>query len=244
MKKVFLSLAAIAFVAAGSLTVTSCGSDDSTPGVTPPAELTENFVKFNNDQYELFEADYMLEVNGEYDQIYKGGDGEGEIKGLPDGYYMSWTTAFYSADIQSAQTLADIEIFGQIGYYIKLRDVVLDDEGFLVDYKALLPHQAEEGELFISGIVMANYGQSLGKSVSKMNFRVNSFDVGSELEVTSDFDASFTFDTGVATVDFGGKGGLIFANVGEPESESTSSLKLEAGKLIKASDALMIKTIK
>lgn len=36
MKKVFLSLATIAFVAAGSLTVTSCGGDDSTPPVVPP----------------------------------------------------------------------------------------------------------------------------------------------------------------------------------------------------------------
>lgn len=35
MKKVFLSLAALAFVATGSLTVTSCGGDDSTP-VQPP----------------------------------------------------------------------------------------------------------------------------------------------------------------------------------------------------------------
>ncbi|HUH25572.1 MAG TPA: hypothetical protein VLY87_03020, partial [Flavobacterium sp.] len=37
MKKVFLSLATIAIVAAGSLTVTSCGgSDDSTPPVEDP----------------------------------------------------------------------------------------------------------------------------------------------------------------------------------------------------------------
>ena len=36
MKKVFLSLATIAFVAAGSLTVTSCGGDDSTTPVDNP----------------------------------------------------------------------------------------------------------------------------------------------------------------------------------------------------------------
>lgn len=50
MKKVFLSLATIAFVAAGSLTVTSCGGDDSTGGTTPPPPppgLTENFVQIN-----------------------------------------------------------------------------------------------------------------------------------------------------------------------------------------------------
>lgn len=53
MKKVFLSLATIAFVAAGSLTVTSCGDDEGTP--TPPVveELTENFIQVNTDQEEL-----------------------------------------------------------------------------------------------------------------------------------------------------------------------------------------------
>src|SRR5690606_2994354 len=39
MKKMFLSLATIAFVAAGSLTVTSCGSDDSSPVIPTPDAL-------------------------------------------------------------------------------------------------------------------------------------------------------------------------------------------------------------
>lgn len=39
MKRIFLSLAAIAFVAAGSMSVTSCGSDDST---TPPVVNDDN----------------------------------------------------------------------------------------------------------------------------------------------------------------------------------------------------------
>ncbi len=55
MKKVFLSLATIAFVAAGSLTVTSCGGDDSvtpTPPPPPPG-LTENFVQIQDTKSEL-----------------------------------------------------------------------------------------------------------------------------------------------------------------------------------------------
>src|SRR5690606_25771148 len=44
MKKVFLSMAAIAFVAVGSLTVTSCGSDDSNP--TPPEPPVTTGSKF------------------------------------------------------------------------------------------------------------------------------------------------------------------------------------------------------
>src|SRR5690606_4957489 len=65
MKKVFLSLATIAFVAAGSLTVTSCGSDDSTPGpVVPPVEeITENFVKVNSDKFELNYTQLAYESN-------------------------------------------------------------------------------------------------------------------------------------------------------------------------------------
>ena len=42
MKKVFLSLAALTFVATGSLTVTSCGGDDST---TPPGPVVEKSLK-------------------------------------------------------------------------------------------------------------------------------------------------------------------------------------------------------
>jgi len=50
MKKVFLSLATIAFVAAGSLTVTSCGGDDSspTPPPPPPPGLEDNFVQIQD----------------------------------------------------------------------------------------------------------------------------------------------------------------------------------------------------
>lgn len=68
MKKVFLSLATIAFVAAGSLTVTSCGGDDSTGGTTPPppppTELTENFIQVNNDQEKIAFSLYAVHVDG------------------------------------------------------------------------------------------------------------------------------------------------------------------------------------
>ncbi|MEG1022728.1 MAG: hypothetical protein RSE50_14620, partial [Myroides sp.] len=57
MKKVFLSLATIAFVAVGSLTVTSCGGDDSTPGTTPPPPPppveSNGKMKYNNQDFVL-----------------------------------------------------------------------------------------------------------------------------------------------------------------------------------------------
>ncbi len=67
MKKVFLSLATIAFVAAGSLTVTSCGGDDSSPVTPPPPpvnELTENFIQVNNDQEEIVYSLLAYHANG------------------------------------------------------------------------------------------------------------------------------------------------------------------------------------
>lgn len=67
MKKVFLSLATIAFVAVGSVTVTSCGGDDDNkpgPGPGPGPGLTENFIQVNNDQSEITNTIYAIHVNG------------------------------------------------------------------------------------------------------------------------------------------------------------------------------------
>ena len=78
MKKVFLSLATIAFVAAGSLTMTSCGGDDSTPGPTPdPVDpvLTENFIQVNDQQSELKNSIYAVHTTSNEDnapiKVYK-----------------------------------------------------------------------------------------------------------------------------------------------------------------------------
>src|SRR5690554_2264022 len=65
MKKMFLSLATIAFVATGTLTVTSCGSDDSTPNPDPvPEPLTENFIEVDGEQEEIVYSIYGVHVNG------------------------------------------------------------------------------------------------------------------------------------------------------------------------------------
>lgn len=67
MKKVFLSLATIAFVAVGSVTVTSCGGDDDNkpgPGPTPEPGLTENFIQVNKDQAEITNTIYAVHVDG------------------------------------------------------------------------------------------------------------------------------------------------------------------------------------
>ncbi len=67
MKKVFLSLAALAMVAVGTV---SCGSDDSsTPTPTPVDDtpgtgLTENFIQVNDDQAEISQSIYAVLTDG------------------------------------------------------------------------------------------------------------------------------------------------------------------------------------
>lgn len=64
MKKMFLSLATIAFVAAGSLTVTSCGGDDPAPAPAPNPTLTKNFIQVNSDQEEITYSLYAVHKDG------------------------------------------------------------------------------------------------------------------------------------------------------------------------------------
>ena len=74
MKKVFLSLATVAFVAAGTLTMTSCGSDDSTTTAPTPGgeddtpgdgdELTDNYISVDGEQTAAVETRWYVRTNG------------------------------------------------------------------------------------------------------------------------------------------------------------------------------------
>src|SRR5690606_16377706 len=101
MKKVFLSLAAITLVATGSLTMTSCGSDDSAP-VVPPVETgikltvdtaAEDIVAGEAFQMSVKNADGTpvegaeLLVDGEAVDIQSDADGIISLKG-PAGEYL------------------------------------------------------------------------------------------------------------------------------------------------------------
>lgn len=102
MKKVFLSLATIAFVAAGSLTVTSCGSDDSTP--VGPIKLTENFIEVNGEQSEISYSLYAVHTT-------KGTDGKEAIKEytLQDGRKVI-AFEFISHNGASVTSLSDADL--------------------------------------------------------------------------------------------------------------------------------------
>src|SRR5690554_604783 len=233
MKKMFLSLATIAFVATGTLTVTSCGSDDSTPNPdpVPDPELTENFVKFEGEQFEVWGAEYSVDVEGDYDYIYT------DVEGLPEGYYIYYSTYLYSEDIQGATSLADVEIYGVIGYFVQLQDVELDDDGDIVDYTFVLPHEATTLYYDRAGIV--NYGNQLGSSISNLSLNINTFMLG-QSSLTTDFDGFVTYNTGNVTFDYNEDAGFFGEDVSGAKSTAIS-IKSEMTDLLNKDNGASLK---
>jgi len=115
MKKVFLSLAAITLVATGSLTMTSCGSDDSTPVNPTPAGIklavetaAEDIVAGEAFQLSVKNADGTpvegaeLLVDGESVDIQSDADGMISLQG-PAGEYLF--TAEYDGVVSNEVTV-------------------------------------------------------------------------------------------------------------------------------------------
>src|SRR5690554_1455470 len=97
MKKMFLSLTTIAFVATGALTATSCGSDDSTPNPDPvPEPLTENFIEIGSEKFPLnftwlgFESDAAIEGEDVLEQALNPED--------PSTLYVVWRFSTLTED--------------------------------------------------------------------------------------------------------------------------------------------------
>ncbi|WLD24244.1 hypothetical protein NU10_02260 [Flavobacterium dauae] len=210
MKKVFLSLAAITLVATGSLTMTSCGSDDSAP-VVPPVELTENFMKHDGEQFALDGAEYSVDVDAEGNlMIYTLTDMEG--------YYIYYSTYFWKGDIASATSIADLDAYGSVGYYVELQDVVVDEEGVITGYTMVYPNEASE--LLIASAGAAANGESVGQA-SAASININTFTV-SEGVGTSDFDGSITAGAGVT---FDWNGDITFGAVDASAGKKASTFK-------------------
>lgn len=103
MKKVFLSLAALAMVAVGTV---SCGSDDSSPTPpvvddTPGGDLTENFIKLGNDSFPLeytwlgYESDQNVEGEDFLEQALNPND--------PSKLYIVWRFNSLTEDVQDPE---------------------------------------------------------------------------------------------------------------------------------------------
>jgi len=215
MKKVFLSLAALAFVATGSLTVTSCGGDDSTPTPTPPppVELTENFVKYDGEQHELDGAEYTIDAVGQNVAIYSAETGNDKFA-----YY---STYFWSGNIENATSIADLNAYGMIGYYVQLENVQLDAEGNVVDFDLPLPNEAD---LEIDSAGAAFNGATI-TGITGATMAVNTF-VVTQGSGSSDFNGTMSFASPLA-FDYNGSVGFFLNDVSAEKPAAKGILKFK-----------------
>lgn len=207
MKKVFLSLATIAFVAAGSLTVTSCGSDDSNPGPgpgpgpggddNPPVGQADNTVRANGTDspldfsyYELITRDYPLvddegEPTGETIEevnVYNYPDG-----GYANGYYVN--VGYNMSESGEADTYHYALVLVQ-------NPSITVEGGVITSFgEPIFPHQAEElfwGQAYVM-IDGDEYG-STQNNVGTGSVTVNTLVLNEDLEGTSNFVSQFSID--------------------------------------------------
>lgn len=161
MKKVFLSLAALAFVATGSLTMTSCGSDDSSPvnngggdngggnngggnngggdngggDDSTPIE-TSGFYTFDGDTFEVDNARFLLHsTNGQSPTVVNFA-AEGEEMDVRS----VWTGIIYNTD-----DIATAPHYYQFSFTVPAQQT---ETGWTI----LFPNEVEETEISPRGV--------------------------------------------------------------------------------------------
>src|SRR5690606_25224120 len=141
MKKMFLSLATIAFVATGALTVTSCGSDDSAapnPGPGPGEEdINEGIVnplgsfKHEGNEYKVENSGFFLHgANNAPVVINFGTEAEPEYRSL-------WVGLIFSGETnQGARN------YMEYGFTLPTEETT-NDQGETV-YMLIFPNETED----------------------------------------------------------------------------------------------------
>lgn len=185
MKKMFLSLAAIAFVAAGSLTVTSCGGDDSTtPPPPPPPVVSSGKMTWSGTDYKLDTTTTGVVINASNQMIaYNIGTEEEPLLAT------RWIVISHEGEGTEWQT-AENAIWNQI--FVPVDGTT-----------AVYPHESEVHYLLLSEVVVG------GEVVSNEDMEtVTAFDIdfavwdedGEKINYTS----STTFPEGKVSLTFDG----------------------------------------
>lgn len=212
MKKMFLSLATIAFVAAGSLTVTSCGSDDSSP-VIPPVTETASKMTWGGTDYTLDTTTTGVVINAQSEMIgYNIGTEEEPV------IATRWIVISHEGDGSEWQT-SENAVWNQVF-------VPVDGN------TAVYPHESDELFLLTTEVVVG--GDSVADPEGITAFSMN-IAVWDEDEEKINYTTSTTFAEGTVSVNFDGEmnGPLGFTLSG---GKSTSNLKsLKATQLTKQS---------
>ena len=209
MKKVFLSLATIAFVAVGSLTVTSCGGDDSTPGPTPvpPVETAGKFTWAGTD-YAMDMTTTGVVINAENQMIaYNIGTEEAPV--LATRWIIISHEGEGSSDWQNSNNAVWNQIF-----------VPVDGQ------TAVYPHESEDIYLLSSEVVVDGESVSNEDMETVTAFSIN-FAVWDEDGETINYTTSTTFPEGTVNLSFNGTmyGPLGFTLSGGKSTSSAKSLK-------------------
>ena len=226
MKKVFLSLAALAFVATG---VVSCSSDDGgSPAPTPePEEQEDNTVRFNEEDsplngsyYELVTKNYEL-TSGETMEApviynYPGG-------GYANAYYVN--LGHVEGEEQS--------VYFYAMYLVQNTTIVIED-GSIADFGALvLPHETENVDFrmayaTVNGTVVQSAEGNLGTGELMINTlslqgldQITSY-ADIDLEGETDLETSFVHDSNDLNFKYNGVTALYTYNESEQQTGASS----------------------
>ena len=230
MKKIFLSFAALALVAVGTV---SCGGDDSSPvkpttdnpgntdtpnpGTDTPGTTTYGTVVYGGETLKTEKS--LVEIDG-----YEGVDDAGEVFQAPsiytlqgrEGHYVMYYTETWSGNYDGG--LAEMPVYTYHGYYVQI-PVELNDQGQIVNYTLVLPHEADE--LLIAGAGLAIDGTAVsGATAAGIDF--NTFDVTAGAGTTS-FNGQINFPTGNAVIAYNGP--TTFSLYIAPQEKGGQSLK-------------------
>lgn len=258
MKKVFMSLAAIAFVAMGSLTVTSCGSDDSTTTPeppTPPTEQADNTIRYQTDD---FEVNYQ-QTGVEY-MIYNKGT-EDEFAG-PKIYTSSTNPGVaYQAYTQLTTKIVDDALTDYVNhtYYIINPTVQFATDGSISSLGSILSPSQVESEMELKSAGVRLGGTVLHNALGTLNeghITYDTYQVGDEVEDSeqefeyasiASYDSNIVFADGSFTIKTSNLAGFFFATTPEAKLPTFLMNKLnenDKAQLIEAMELSLEKSLK
>lgn len=226
MKKIFLSLSAIALLAVGTV---SCGGSDDGGGTTPgPELLTENFIQAGDEQEEVLYTIYAVHVDGAGDDapikeytlqdgtvvaafeiISHNGTAAGSIGGA-----NTWSTFLTKVDTSIP---ADSQEGSRYSYPFTVEGGTLLG-GFATTFKGVEYEYAENANFDITDISFASGAQKISYNLTGVDATQSSIELGTNL---TDASMSGLFSINVAA---SGKNAIGVAKVGK-----SSKLDLRKG---------------
>lgn len=232
MKKVFLSLATIAFVAAGSLTVTSCGGDDSTPTPGPgpgpePGTQAENTVRFDGVDSALDFSYYEL-VTRNYELVDEEGQPTGEtvenvnVYQYPDGGYANG----YYVNVGYNMTETGADTYHYAFILVPNSSIVVTNGSITSFGTPVMPHQAEDIYWAQAAVQIGDkeFASAQG-NVGTGSVTVNTLVLNEELEGTSNLVSQFSIDGSNFNFKFNGSTFLTYYNVSTAAKSAKNNMK-------------------